>query len=102
MSVDSCGDPYMYAFGASGGLFNADSDDDSVTMLLKPQQESAIEAAQVGDVLAVLPCGFGKTKIAEEAPPAGKIAIIASPLNSIITEQKIRYEYLSPLICSFA
>ena len=105
MSVDSEGEPYKYSFSVAMAMVDmiqvmppAERDhvfghivQQGESVVLKPQQLAAIKAARNGDCFVVLPCGFGKTKIAEEAPPDGNIAIISSPLNSIITEQKVRY-----------
>ena len=58
---------------------------------LKPLQKMAIEASKTRDVVVVVPTGYGKTLIIEEAPDAGSIALVCSPLNVIIEEQKKRY-----------
>lgn len=62
---------------------------------LKNEQIRAIDAAKVGDVLVVLPTGYGKTIIIQELPfiETEKIGcvIVVNPLNAIIVDQAVRF-----------
>ena len=58
---------------------------------LKPEQKQALEALLAGkDVLAILPTGFGKSRIYQvycHAQTSTESILVISPLNSIIEEQ---------------
>ena len=58
---------------------------------LKPLQAKSVKSALAGDSLIVLPTGYGKSLIFELVPSiTTSRAIIVSPLNAIIEEQRQR------------
>ena len=61
---------------------------------LKPKQGEALVAATDGDVLVVLPTGYGKTIIIEALPflsATETTVLLCTPLNAIIEEQRLRF-----------
>ena len=61
---------------------------------LKEKQAEAIRGCMIGDVMAVLPTGYGKTVIIQALPYLSlkpSCVVVVNPLNAIIMEQKVRF-----------